>query len=150
MKKILFGFAAVLIGFGFNGCSSGKNIEVKQVQQIHKGRTTEAQIRKMFGEPTRVNLDYKHHKKILTYDYANADTTNKTLAGVGTAVATIALGPIGLAGGYLAANNVQDRTENKNLTVTVDTRTKRVIDYNYNITQGRTSGMGLGSSIGGL
>ena len=150
MKKILFGFVVVLIGFGFNGCSSGKNIEVKQVQQIHKGRTTEAQIRKMFGEPTRVNLDYKHHKKVLAYDYVNADTTNKTLAGVGTAVAGVALGPVGLIGGYLVANNVQDRVENKSLTVTVDTRTKRVIDYNYNITQGRTSGMGLGSSIGGL
>ena len=65
-------------------------------------------------------------------------------------VAGLLLGPVGLIGGYLAANNVQDRVENKTLTVVISTRTKRVIDYNYTVNQGRTSGIGVGSSIGGL
>ena len=150
MRKVLLGIIFVCVGFGFNGCSSGKDIEVKQVKKIHKGRTTEAQVRKMFGEPTGVNLDYKHRRKTLTYGYVNSDGTNKALAGAGTAVATIALGPIGLVGGYLASNNVQDRVENKRLTVTINTRTKKVVDYDYTVRQGRTSGMGLGGSIGGL
>ena len=104
----------------------------------------------MFGEPTSTNLDYKRGRKTLIYGYTNSDSTNKMLAGTAGAAAGALLGPVGLVGGYAASNSVQDRVENKTLNVVISTRTHRVIDYNYTVSQGRTSSIGIGSSIGGL
>jgi len=137
VKNLLIGMILLFAGFAMSGCASGKNIEVKQVKKIHKGRTTESQIRKMFGEPTSVDIDYKRGR-------------NKALAGAGTAVAGMVLGPVGLVAGYLASNNVQSRVESKVLNIIISMRSHRVIDYNFRVTQGRTKGMGIGSSIGGL
>lgn len=150
MRKILFGIMTVLIGFGSNGCSSGKDIEVKKVQQIHKGRTSEAQVRQMFGEPTSVTYDYKHDRKTLVYSYTNSDGAKKALVNTGGAIASVVLGPLGLVGGAAASNSVQSRSEYKRLTVVISIKTKRVVDYDYTVNQGRTSSVGVGGSIGGL
>jgi hypothetical protein len=149
MRNILI-FSIIIGVFGFNGCSSGKNIEVKQVRKIHKGRTTEKQIRKMFGEPTAVDFDYKRHRKTLIYRYTNSDSGQKALVGTGATIAGALMGPVGLVAGLAVANNVQARVEYKELNIIINTRTHRVIDYNFSIRQGRTSGMGIGGSIGGI
>jgi len=150
MKKIILGLLLIFGSIVMVGCSSGQNIELKQVKKIRKGRTTEQQVRQMFGEPTSTNLDYKRGRKTLIYGYVNSDGSKKALAGAAGTAAGMVLGPVGWIAGAVAGNSVQNRSENKTLSVIISTRTHRVIDYNYRVTQGRTSSAGMGSSIGGI
>ncbi len=155
MKKLI---TVLLSATLLTGCiSTGKKLAVNNINQIQNQVTTESDIRRMFGEPVSLRINAKKGIKVLTYNYKNDDNIKKGLAGVTGAVAGAALGSqIGngtgqdiaesvgsMLGGFLGQNVVTTREMKQFLTVTIDMKTQKVIDYNYVESKHRSQKIGI-------
>lgn len=165
MKKTIQFLMIGLFTLTLAGCVSlGQKIDYNKVATIQKRVTTETDIRAMFGEPVTSELNLKRGVKILTYGYKNDDSIKKGAAGTAGAIAGGALGgQIGggsgsvlagslgaLAGGFLASNAVTARKEEQYLEVTIGLKSKKVIDFNYVETKGRSQKIGVNSGVAPL
>lgn len=165
MKKNIHFVTLVIVTFLLIGCVSfGQKIDYNKVSMIQKRVTTEADIRAMFGEPVTSELNLKRGVKILTYGYKNSDEIKKVAAGTAGTVAGAALGSqVGggsgsylagtlgaVAGGILASNVVTARKEEQYLEVTIGLKSKKVIDYNYVESKGRSQKMGINRGVAPL
>lgn len=165
MKKIIsFTFLSLFILTATGCISLGQKIDYNKVSIIKKQVTTEADIRTMFGDPVTSKLNMKRGVKILTYGYKNSDEVKKVAAGTAGAVAGGALGSgIGggngsviagtlgaLAGGFFASNAITSRKEEQYLEVTIGLKSKKVIDFNYVESKGRSQKIGVNSGVAPL
>ena len=58
MKKYLLTLVIMFAGFLFVGCATiGRNFDVSQVRSIQIGKTTQTEIRTMFGTPWRTGVE---------------------------------------------------------------------------------------------
>lgn len=165
MKKLIhFVFASIFM-LTISGCVSlGQKIDYNKVSMIQKRVTTEADIRAMFGEPVTSQMNLKRGVKILTYGYKNSDEVKKVTAGtagmavggalgsqIGGGSGSVIAGSLGaLAGGFLASNAVTSREEEQYLEVTIGLKSKKVIDFNYVETKGRSQKIGVNSGVAPL
>lgn len=164
MKKIIT-LLLISLTLTLTGCISlGQKIDYNKVATIQKRVTTEAEIRAMFGEPVTSEMNMKRGVKILTYGYKNSDEIKKVAAGTaGAAVGGALGGQIGggsgsliagslgaLAGGFLASNAVTARKEEQYLEVTIGLKSRKVIDFNYVESKGRSQKIGVNSGVAPL
>lgn len=149
------------------GCSTmhGAKMNAQQItSSIVRGQTTEAQVRALLGEPVAVNYTSNSGIKRLTFHHDNNSQIQKNLAGAGGAILGGVLGHqvgggigkelatifgVGV-GSALGDNAVTARKFEQVLTVDIDTRTGRVVDYNYSEAGNRSQSWRIGQGVGSL
>ncbi len=165
MKKIFSLILLTVFTLTLSGCVSlGQRIDYNKVAMIQKRVTTEADIRAMFGEPVTTETNMKRGVKVLTYGYKNSDEIKKAAAGTAGAVAggvlgaqigggtgrVIASGLGAAVGGFLASNAVTARKEEQYLEVTIGLKSRKVIDFNYVESKGRSQKIGFNNGVSPL
>lgn len=73
MKSTLTGMLFLAALITFTGCSNvGSNFDVNLAQQIQKGKTTQAEIQNMFGNPYKTGVQNAHPAWVFEYDQYRA------------------------------------------------------------------------------
>lgn len=103
--------ASLALSLGVAGCASvGQNFDDSKVSQIQKGATTEADLVRIFGQPSQRSVN-SEGQSILTWMYVESEVRGETF--------------IPYAGAFVGGN----RSRNKTLTVTL--ADGKVANYNY-------------------
>ena len=79
MKRISFFAVIVVVALFFAGCastSSGTKMSSADVNQIVKGKTTRAEVEKMFGPPTQVAMT-GNDERLMIYSYNSTTAQTK-------------------------------------------------------------------------
>lgn len=165
-KKFNNLFFSVLLLFVLSACavSTGQAINSNNVSSIQRGVTTEADIRRMFGEPTGVRQNARSNLRILTYERHNDEEIRRGATGLAGGLIGGLIGhqigggtgqdiatTVGAAGGAaLGAGMIDTREEYQRLEVSINNSTGRVVDYSFEQRKSRDPGMRFNQGVGKL
>ena len=118
------------------GCSTtGTKIQSDKLSTINKGVTTEQEIMTTFGKPDSITTTLD--RRVLVYSHRKDNSTERNVvATTGSVLGGLVGGSIGsLAGGLAGGNMMNSEVTQEILTVEIDAKTNKVLNYQFQQSQ---------------